>query len=52
MITNVAEPVVEPKTTSRNFNLPNQLEKDLVQVFKLLSDETRLRILMFSGTGR
>jgi ArsR family transcriptional regulator, arsenate/arsenite/antimonite-responsive transcriptional repressor len=27
--------------------LPDQLEKDLVQVFKLLADETRLRILMY-----
>lgn len=28
-------------------NLPENLEKDLVQVFKLLADETRLKILMF-----
>ncbi|MBI5759800.1 MAG: metalloregulator ArsR/SmtB family transcription factor [Planctomycetales bacterium] len=27
--------------------LPDQLEKDIVQVFKLLSDETRLRIMMY-----
>lgn len=27
--------------------LSQQLEKDLVQVFKLLSDETRLRILLY-----
>lgn len=27
--------------------MSEQLEKDLVQVFKLLSDETRLRILMY-----
>jgi ArsR family transcriptional regulator len=27
--------------------LSDQLEKDLVQVFKLLADETRLRILMY-----
>ncbi len=27
--------------------LPDALEKDLVQVFKLLSDETRLRILLY-----
>lgn len=27
--------------------LPERLEKDLVQVFKLLADETRLKILMF-----
>ncbi|MBW3543496.1 MAG: metalloregulator ArsR/SmtB family transcription factor [Planctomycetes bacterium] len=28
-------------------HLPNQLEKELVQVFKLLSDETRLRVLFY-----
>ena len=27
--------------------LPDSLEKDMVRVFKLLSDETRLRILLF-----
>jgi ArsR family transcriptional regulator len=27
--------------------LPDQLEQDLVQTFKLLSDETRLRVLMY-----
>jgi ArsR family transcriptional regulator len=33
---------------ANNFpELSDQLEKDLVQVFKLLSDETRLRILMY-----
>lgn len=29
--------------------LSNRLEQDLVKVFKLLSDETRLKILMFLG---
>lgn len=61
MITNVADPnVVETEnletetvdaaakeSTPRLPKLSNQLEKDLVQVFKLLSDETRLRILMY-----
>lgn len=47
MITNVAEPIADSKANARNFDLPNQLEKDLVQVFKLLSDETRLRILLY-----
>ena len=46
MATNLAEPVVE-ETTPRFPELSAQLEKDLVQVFKLLSDETRLRILMY-----
>jgi ArsR family transcriptional regulator len=46
MIANVMEPV----TTKRRAAIPelsDQLEKDLVQVFKLLSDETRLRVLMY-----
>lgn len=46
MIANVAEP--EMSTLKKSFpELPVRLEKDLVQVFKLLSDETRLRILMY-----
>ncbi|MDX1967556.1 MAG: metalloregulator ArsR/SmtB family transcription factor [Planctomycetaceae bacterium] len=45
MIANLAEP---PATRGGSFpELSDQLEKDLVQVFKLLSDETRLRILMY-----
>src|SRR5262249_41016852 len=46
MIANVLEPV----TSKRKAGIPelsDQLEKDLVQVFKLLSDETRLRVLMY-----
>jgi ArsR family transcriptional regulator len=46
MISNIAEPVLERPGTSLP-QLSTQLEKDLVQVFKLLSDETRLRILMY-----
>lgn len=56
MSTNLAE--LEPvdvadkagATDDSQFRFPEisqQLEKDLVQVFKLLSDETRLRILMY-----
>lgn len=46
MISNIAEPL--RKVSGPSFpQLPNQLEKDLVQVFKLLSDETRLRILFY-----
>lgn len=46
MIANVAEP--EVGELKNGFpELPVRLEKDLVQVFKLLSDETRLRILMY-----
>lgn len=42
--------VIEPETMENRGQfpeLPTHLEKDLVQVFKLLSDETRLRILMY-----
>jgi len=46
MISNVAEPL-EAKTGCQIPELSQQLEKDLVQVFKLLSDETRLRVLMY-----
>lgn len=50
MITNatVSEDRTEDGTeTPTSPPLSNQLEKDLVQVFKLLSDETRLRILLY-----
>lgn len=46
MISNVVEPVAEKPTTPFP-ELSDQLEKDLVQVFKLLSDETRLKILLY-----
>jgi ArsR family transcriptional regulator len=46
MPTNVAEPKARPKQY-RFPEIPGQLEKDLVQVFKLLSDETRLRVLLY-----
>ncbi len=45
MISDVAEPVAI--THSNIPELSDQLEKELVQMFKLLSDETRLRILMY-----
>jgi|UniRef100_A0A7C4QQP7 ArsR family transcriptional regulator len=46
MLANVAEPPAV-RGASGFPELSDQLEKDLVQVFKLLSDETRLRILMY-----
>ena len=46
MIANVAEPPLSRNAVAFP-ELSDQLEKDLVQVFKLLSDETRLRILMY-----
>lgn len=45
MVTNLIEPEVEKG--AKFPELSQQLEKDLVQVFKLLSDETRLRILLY-----
>jgi ArsR family transcriptional regulator len=46
MITQVANPVSE-RVAPAFPELSLQLEKDLVQVFKLLSDETRLRVLLY-----
>ena len=46
MIANVMEPM-RTKRRSAIPELAEQLEKDIVQVFKLLSDETRLRVLMY-----
>src|SRR5262245_10051035 len=46
MIANVMESA-GPKRKTAIPELSDQLEKDLVQVFKLLSDETRLRVLMY-----
>lgn len=42
--------VMDSMTAKRQAAIPelsDQLEKELVQVFKLLSDETRLRVLMY-----
>jgi ArsR family transcriptional regulator len=51
MATDLAEPTSFVDSNSEDAarfpELSVQLEKDLVQVFKLLSDETRLRILMY-----
>jgi ArsR family transcriptional regulator, arsenate/arsenite/antimonite-responsive transcriptional repressor len=46
MIANVVESV-SGKSRAILPELSERLEKELVQVFKLLSDETRLRILMY-----
>jgi ArsR family transcriptional regulator, arsenate/arsenite/antimonite-responsive transcriptional repressor len=45
MIANLAQPT--ERSAGSIPELSDQLEKDLVQVFKLMSDETRLRILMY-----
>jgi len=60
MITQFAEPPVTreaeiPNRSSAESRVPElsqKLEKDLVQVFKLLADETRLKILFFLGRER
>ncbi len=39
--------LVETTQDTESPQLSEELEKDLVQVFKLLSDETRLRILLY-----
>jgi len=49
--TNLAEH--PPKKKNSSFTvLPDELERDLVQVFKLLSDETRLRIILYLAQDR
>ncbi len=40
-------PKVKATRVTAPTDLPERLEKDLVQVFKLLADETRLKILMY-----
>jgi len=40
-------PVHQKKTHSGQNQLPDQFQRELVQMFKLLSDETRLRVLMY-----
>lgn len=47
MITPVATPPQTSHPESRFPELSQRLEKDLVQVFKLLADETRLKILLY-----
>lgn len=43
----VESPVRHKKTQSAKNQLPDQFHRELVQMFKLLSDETRLRVLMY-----
>ena len=51
MTTTLAEHPPKQKNSQRTV-LPGELERDLVQVFKLLSDETRLRILLYLAQER
>ena len=41
------EPPVRLNKPVSESQFPDQLQRDLVQIFKLLSDETRLRVLMY-----
>lgn len=41
------QPMPVEETTDAGPRISNQLEKDLLQIFKLLSDETRLRTLLY-----
>lgn len=45
MISSLSE--IDDGRKAASTGLPDQLEQDLVQTFKLLSDETRLRVLMY-----
>ena len=47
MLELMESPVRQKKTIAETNQLPDQLQRDLVQMFKLLSDETRLRVLMY-----
>jgi ArsR family transcriptional regulator len=49
--TNLAEQPTKKKNSTLTV-LPDELERELVQVFKLLSDETRLRILLYLAQDR
>lgn len=55
MLTHFAEPATEQPVQDAvleqdaKLKISNELEKDLVQVFKLLADETRLKILFLLG---
>ena len=49
MISSIVDPAQDQAATTQiaSTGLPDELEKELVQVFKLLSEETRLRILLY-----
>ena len=47
MITQLAAPPVLPRRSQPIPHISEALEQDLVQVFKLLADETRLRVLLY-----
>jgi len=47
MSTQLLDSPAKAKNVTPVPELTTELEKDLVQVFKLLSDETRLRVLMY-----
>lgn len=47
MLELVETPARTKRPVAKTNQLPDQLQRDLVQLFKLLSDETRLRVLMY-----
>ena len=47
MLELVDSPVRQKKSLAEANQLPDQFQRELVQMFKLLSDETRLRVLMY-----
>ena len=47
MLELMESPVRQKKPIAETNQFPDQLQRDLVQMFKLLSDETRLRVLMY-----
>ncbi len=47
MLELIESPVRQKKSLAEKNQLPGQFQRELVQMFKLLSDETRLRVLMY-----
>lgn len=47
MLEMIDPPVRHKKNPDQANQLPDQFQRELVQMFKLLSDETRLRVLMY-----
>jgi ArsR family transcriptional regulator, arsenate/arsenite/antimonite-responsive transcriptional repressor len=47
MISNIAEAPSSSRAAPQSSGMPDATVRDLVRVFKLLSDETRLRILLY-----
>ena len=52
MVSNEAELPAEQEASGWQLQLTDRLKQELLQIFKLLSDEKRLRILLYLGRER